>query len=463
MRCIERLVTGAFFAATVVLGQPAAPAGDWLGVLDAGVKLRLALHIGKAADGSWQLTWDSPDQGARGLAGKLTIEGETIRLDLRVATYEGTLDKGGAEISGTFTQGGRTLPLVFKKVDKIPEANRPQHPRRPFPYREEEVTVESAGVKLAGTLTLPRGEGRFPSLLLLTGSGPQDRDETLFEHKPFLVLADHFTRRGFAVLRVDDRGVGKSGGSLATVTMEDLAADAVAGVEFLRSRAEVDPAKIGLAGHSEGGVVAPLAAARKPEVAFLVLLAPSGVTGEELLYAQSAEILKAAGVAEAAIERQRQFQGLMFQAVKEETDSAAVAKRIRAGIETLKSELSPAEQAALGDLDKGLDAEVRRLNSPWMRHFLTYDPAPVLRNVRRPVLVLIGELDRQVPPKQNLPAITSALAAGGNADFTVACLPKLNHLFQTARTGSPGEYGQIEETFAPAALEVIAAWLERRK
>jgi pimeloyl-ACP methyl ester carboxylesterase len=296
-------------------------------------------------------------------------------------------------------------------------------------------------VTLAGTLTTPRGPGRFPAVVLISGSGAQDRDSTIAGHKPFLLLADTLARRGIAVLRLDDRGVGGSTGTVAAATSEDFAGDAVAAVAFLTTRASIDAARIGLLGHSEGGLVAPMAATRSKAVAFLVLLAGPGLTGEAIMVEQAALIARAMGATDGQIAANRSLQEQGFAIVKAEADPAVRRERLR---------------AVIGD------AQAAMASTPWFRFFLTYDPAMALRQVRIPTLALNGEKDLQVPAKMNLAAIDAALRAGGNTQFTTRVLPDLNHLFQTAKTGLPNEYAEIEETMAPVVLETIVDWIGRR-
>jgi uncharacterized protein len=284
-------------------------------------------------------------------------------------------------------------------------------------------------------------------VVLITGSGPQNRDEELMGHKPFLVLADHLTRQGIAVLRYDDRGVGKSTGSFASATSEDFAGDAWAAWQKLSTRPDIDPKRIGLLGHSEGGLIAPMLAAAHPEIAFVVMLAGPGVTGEQIMLAQSAAIMKASGAPQAAIDANVSIQKQVFAILREETSTARIVERLGA-IPVGTKEAS----AAL----------VKQSSSPWLRFFAFYDPAPALAKVRCPVLALGGALDLQVLPDQNLPAIESTLKQGGNTDVTVVRMPGLNHLFQSAKTGLPAEYAQIEETMAPAALETITTWIRKR-
>jgi uncharacterized protein len=433
---------------------PASPvAGAWEGAIDTGaIKLRIGVAVTVQADGTLSATMDSPDQGAYGLPlNNVTFTDGVLKFALQRAngSFEGRLNGAGTEIAGTWTQG-MGLPLVLKKVEKLTRLSRPQEPKPPFPYRSEQVSIPNAAapaVVLDGTLTVPEGKGPFPAVVLITGSGPQNRDEELMGHKPFLVLADHLTRQGIAVLRYDDRGVGRSTGSFASATSEDFAGDAWAAWQKLSTRPDIDPKRIGLLGHSEGGLIAPMLAAAHPEIAFVVMLAGPGVTGEQIMLAQGAAIMKASGAPEAAIEANVNIQKQVFAILREETSTARIVERLGA-IPVGTKEAS----AAL----------VKQSSSPWLRFFAFYDPAPALAKVRCPVLAIAGALDLQVLPAQNLPAIGAALVRGGNQNHTVLELPGLNHLFQNAKTGLPAEYAQIEETMAPAALETITTWIRKQ-
>ncbi|MCI0485946.1 MAG: CocE/NonD family hydrolase [Blastocatellia bacterium] len=460
--------------ATVAAGQdkPAASArpleGIWQGALDTGaIKLRLVLRISKAQDGSFAASLDSLDQGARGIpVSSVVYKDRFVSLELQSVggSYEGTMSEDGSEITGQWKQGGAVMPLTLKRDEKLPEMRRPQEPKKPYPYDEEEVVYDNpeAGVKLAGTLTFPRAEGPFPAVLLITGSGPQDRDEALLGHRPFLVLADYLTRRGIAVLRVDDRGVGESTGDFGKATSEDFASDALAGIEFLKGRKEIDARRIGLIGHSEGGMIAPMVAAKSSDVAFIVLMAGPGITGEEILYMQGALIARANGASDEMIAKSRAAQEHLFTVMKEEKDLASAEKRLREEAAARMSQLTEEEKRVRGTSEATLDGNLRRALTPWFRYFLTYNPRPALMKVKCPVLAVNGEKDLQVPAGENLLAIAQALEAGGNSDYTVMKLPSLNHLFQTSRTGSPAEYAAIEETMSPVALRTIAGWIEMR-
>jgi len=427
--------------------------GTWLGNLDTGaVKLRIVFHLAATADGL-TATMDSPDQNVKGiLATSATRNGSSLVIEMKqmAGKFEGKINPGLSSIDGTWTQGPASLPLVLARVNDSAELERrrPQNPVPPYPYRSEDVEYSNpvANIKLAATLTIPKGAGPFPAVVLITGSGPQDRDEALLGHKPFLVLSDYLTRRGIAVLRTDDRGVAKSGGTFATATTADFATDTEAGVAYLKSRPEVNPRKIGLVGHSEGGIIAPMVAARNPDIAFIVMMAGSGVNGEEILVAQTQLIAEAAGATHADAGKGAAQERAMLDIVASEKDVVALKKKLR---ENLAGKV-PEEK---------MDATLKQIASPWYLYFVTYDPAPALRTVKCPVLAIGGSKDLQVPPNQNLPAIRKALEDGGNHNFEVEELPGLNHLFQTAPTGAPSEYSEIEETIAPVVLDKIASWI----
>lgn len=439
--------------------------GVWLGTLNAGLAdLRLLARFSLDEADQWQGTLDSIDQGAAGLEiTTIEFDGEILEFEMRWprASFEGRMSADGATLAGAWRQNGQEMPLDFKRQAGEPELARPQEPKRPFPYREEEVEYRNAAdVKFAGTLTLPTGDGPFPAALLVTGSGAQDRNETIMGHKPFLVLSDQLTRNGFAVLRVDDRGVGGSSGDLTQVNTSDLAGDALAGLAFLRSRDEVDPKCTGLIGHSEGAMVATLAASQSEDVAFVVGLAHPGLVGEELIYLQSRLIMKNVPGGAQIAEAHQALQKRIFEIVKSEPDPVKANARIRALVEDDIDEIATGQPAEAVEAIKQ-SAGALRVN-PWFRSFLTFDPLEALPSVSRPVLLLSGENDLQVPPDANAPPLRAALEASGNQDFEIAILPKLNHLFQTSLSGMPQEYASINETFAPAALERISDWLKQK-
>jgi pimeloyl-ACP methyl ester carboxylesterase len=447
--------------------------GSWIGTLTVpGAELRILFHIAESEDGTLTATMDSPDQGATGIpvstvklsAGHVTLVSAAVGGE-----FEGDLSEDGSQIVGEWRQSGATLPLTVTRTEEEVEGPpRPQEPEPPFPYDSEEVVYSNAlgGNQLAGTLTTPRGDGPHPAVVFISGSGPQDRDETVMGHRPFLVLSDHLTRHGIAVLRFDDRGVGGSTGDFTTATSEDFATDALAGVSYLLGRDDIDSQEIGLIGHSEGGLIAPLAAVQSDDIAFMVLMAGPAVTGEEIILEQSALISRAAGRAEADIQDDLAVNRKVFQVVKQEPDLEVAAQQLEELLRAAAAEMTQQERAAQGITDENLEAQIqaqiRQVNSPWVRFFLVYDPAPTLAKVRVPVLAIYGELDLQVPAKQNLPVIRNVLQDSGNPDYTVEELSGLNHLFQTATTGAPSEYVTIEETFSPVALQLISDWILER-
>jgi hypothetical protein len=431
--------------------------GVWDGVLTAPAgQLHLTLHIRTGAGGT--AAWmDSPDQLSYGLdVQSLRRDGADVAFEMSAlhAAYKGALAADGQSLAGQFTQGGGALPLTLtrRQPGAAPAAlKRPQTPVKPYPYREEDVAFDdvAAHVKLAGTLTVPPGAGPFPAVVLVAGSGANTRNEPLLGHQVFLVLADYLTRHGIAVLRYDKRGTGASDGDYGRATTMDFANDAEAATAYLRGRKEVDPRHVGLIGHSEGGLIVPIVANRDPAVAFIVMMAGPGVDGADILTEQGRLIAKAMGMSDAAAADSVALRSQLFAIVRGEKDPAVATAKLKVALDAYaKSHNLPAA---------GLEAQAGMFNSDWFRFFYDYDPAPTLARVRCPVLALNGSKDLQVPPDQNLPPIRAALAHNPGAE--VEELPGLNHLFQTAKTGSPGEYGQIEETLAPVALETITAWI----
>ena len=436
--------------------KPAKPSdidGTWMGTLDAGgMKLRVVFHIVNTEDGL-TATMDSPDQGMKGMpATSVTRTGSSLKIEAKNlnGAFEGTISADLSSIDGNWTQNGATLPLNLKRTkdEASLELKRPQVPVKPYPYREEEVSYENKmqNVTLAATFTIPQGTGPFPAVLLITGSGPQDRDESLLGHRPFLILADYLTRHGIAVLRADDRGTGKSTGDFSKGTTADFATDVEAGVTYLKTRTEVNQQKIGLIGHSEGAVIAPMVAVRNKDVAYIVMMAGTGVPGDQVIVAQGEAIRIADGAKPEDAAKDAAKEREIMKLVESENDQAVLEKELR---EKMKGDVPDAQ----------IGMQISQITSPWFRYFLTYDPATALRKLTCPVLVLNGSLDKQVLPDQNLPVIRKALEEAGNKHFEIDELDGLNHLFQTAKTGSPMEYAQIEETMSPVALEKISSWI----
>jgi fermentation-respiration switch protein FrsA (DUF1100 family) len=441
-------------------------AGIWVGQLKVSAiqSLTIVVNITLDPQGKLGATLDSPDQGAKGIpVASVSIQGDALSLDSPAikASYAGKLLSGARRIEGTFSQGGASLPLDLEKRDSAPVLLRPQEPKPPFPYSAEEVSIEgkAQGVRLAGTLVLPAGSGPFPAVVFATGSGAQDRNEELLGHKPFLVIADYLARRGVASLRFDDRGVGASTGDFASATTMDFADDVEAAFEFLAARPEVKAGSVGIIGHSEGGLIAPVIASRNPKVGFVVLLAGPGMRGLELLKLQGALIAKATGESAKAIAAGSAINDRLYRiAAGPGDESSVMAELKRAYLEEIakNKSLKPEEKA---QAEAGADEAVKQLASPWFRAFLGFDPLPYLKKVNVPMLALNGSKDLQVPPKENLGGIRKAQKGVGSPKSAYIELAGLNHLFQHAGTGSPAEYQKIEETFAPEALKAIGDWI----
>jgi len=434
-------------------------AGEWGGIIDL-VSLRIRIQL-EMAEGGLSGRMFSVDQGNAEIPiGAVTVTGKQIVLDVPVVQgrYDGVLAPDGRRIEGTWRQGPLQAALNLTR-DAVPAApRRPQEPQPPLPYSAEDVTFrnEAAGLNLAGTLTRPPGEGPHPAVILISGSGTQDRDETVAGHRPFLVLADYFTRRGFAVLRYDDRGAGKSDASTGDFTTRDLAGDVQAAFAFLKGQPGIDGRRIGLAGHSEGGVIAPMVAADNPEVAFVVLMAGTGAPGVRVLERQVALLARAEGKTEVEVRRLAQAEKDVLAAVLGDGDPAV---RRRQAAELIRNSLSDEQKRHLPDPEQFIGGQVDALFSPWMQFFLTFDPRPMLARVKCPVLAVGGDKDVQVPAAEHLPLIEAAVREGGNTRVTVKLLPGLNHLFQTARTGAVSEYAAIEETLSPLFLQTVGDWL----
>lgn len=437
--------------------------GDWYGELKAqGSQLRLVFHI-KENNDILTATMDSPDQMAFDLpASKVTFEDQNLTISVPKfgIKYSGKLEND--QIVGTFNQAGQELPmnLVRKKIEKKEAIQRQQTPQMPYPYYTEDITFENqaANAVLAGTLTLPSKEGKYPVVVFITGSGAQNRNEELMGHQPFLVISDYLTRHGIATLRFDDRGFAKSTGKMQGATSADFSEDVECAVNYLKTRKEIDQNKIGLIGHSEGGIIAPMLASRSKDIDFIVSLAGPGLRGDKLLLMQAEAISLASGISREMTDKTLEQNKNLFDLVLNSTDDQKLRneiadhlqKRINNGEISVPEGMSKEDYIALN---------MQQIADPWMIAFIRTDPTVFLKETKCAYLAINGENDLQVPFKENLEIISQTLKANGNKDVTTKSFPKMNHLFQTCKTGLPSEYGTIEETISPEVLEYITQWI----
>jgi pimeloyl-ACP methyl ester carboxylesterase len=439
--------------------------GSWIGKLSAGgASLRVVFNLSVTGNDSLVATLDSPDQGAKNIKlGLVTLNGYDIKISapLMLGEYNGTI-KNDTIIEGTWTQRGSEGPLNLTKLKGSFAFFRPQEPQPPFPYASEDVvfTNEKAGIILAGTLTLPAGIGPFPAVILITGSGAQNRNEELLGHKPFLVIADYLTRKGIAVLRYDDRGVGKSQGSMLNSTSADFAGDAQAAFQYLRQRKEINPNSVGFAGHSEGGLVAPIVASANKDVAFVISLAGMAVPGEKITDSQLLTLGRLSGIDEKELKKSVADNRKILNVLIKESDN----KKAEAQMTELYRKMLVKQKTSPGEIEENLQ-RFRLANNPstytWTRYYLSTDPADFWKKVKCPVLALNGEKDTQVNADENLGAIQKSLQSAGNKSFKTIKFHDLNHLFQHCKTGLPTEYADIEETFSQEVLMIMADWIHQ--
>lgn len=449
-----------FLISTALYGQDIK--GSWYGAVNIqGVKLRIVFHI-KKVNGDYSATMDSPDQGVKGIPvtsvnyfnDSLSLNIDNIRF-----AYNGLVKEDVVE--GKVTQNGMKLPLILTREEV--KVKRPQEPTPPYPYTSEEVTFKNtkANINLTGTLTFPNGDGNFPSVVLINGSGPQNRDSEILGHKPFLVLSDHLTKSGIAVFRFDERGVGKSEGNYGLSTSKDFASDVESAVAYLRGRKEIDQKKIGLIGHSEGGMIAPMLAANPSNnISFMVLMAGPGLPISEMMLLQSEAVMKSSGLPESQIERNNDLNETAYALVKNAKSQA----NLKADLEQLFGNYYDQYVGAADNQndakEKFVKQQMQSLLNPWFQYFIKYNPQENLAKVDCPVLAVNGSEDLQVTPSENLKAIEEALKAGGNANYEIKQLNGLNHLFQECKSCTLEEYAEIEQTLSPVLLNLVTDWIK---
>ena len=437
-------------------------AGRWEGVISVMGQDLAIVVVFTDVGAAMTATIDIPQQGARGIPLRsVRAAGGRVHFELLAgpgpAVFEGTV--AGDVMSGSFTQGPATGTFEVRRGAAL-------RPEPPPPYRQEEVTIQNGAIVLAGTLTVPATAGAHPAVVLITGSGPQNRDEELLGIRPFRMIADHLTRAGIAVLRCDDRGVGGSTGSVPKSTTADFAEDVLAEVRYLEARPDIDKAHIGLLGHSEGGLVAPMAAAKSKSVAFIVLMSGPALTGEKTILAQAELIAGAERIPEEQVRANADLQRMMFAAVRSGIGWEAVTEAGEKVAMSAIARLPEEQRKVIGDPQAAarqrIAAQVASVRSPWFKFFLDYDPAPTLAKVQVPVLALFGGKDLQVPAEPNRRVMEEVFAKSGLKDYRIVVMPDANHLYQQANTGSVSEYTTLKKEFLPGFLDLLTTWIGER-
>lgn len=450
------------------------PIENWSGVLNAGgQKIELILHLIKNADNSYTSNWDVPIQKAKGIpSSKTEFNNGQLSIEVKMigASYEAKLNIAGDKMEGTWGQSGMNFPLNLEplKEGQAPMVIiKPQTPKAPFAYTIKEFTYEGAKTKLTygATLTYPNDQQKYPLVILITGSGRQDRDETIFDHKPFGVIADYLTKKGFAVLRVDDRGAGKSSGDFSTSTTADFALDVEEHIQYAKSLPMVDANKIGLLGHSEGGLIAPMVAARDKSIAFIVLMAGPGVAITELMAKQNEMVLLSAGINQQAVDAYIPLYERLMKTIISMNDQQAAIDQSKKIVKQWFDQTDKAFVKATTNISTEADINnfattmAQTLSTKWWKYFAAYNPQPTLQKLSCPVLAINGSADIQVPASINLKGIETALKKGGNKQFSIKQFEGLNHLFQKCSKCTVPEYGELETTIEPAVLDTIGTWL----
>ncbi len=457
--------------------------GNWKGNLDVqGNEIPIVFHISKNIAAKFIASFDSPNQHAFNMpCSDVIVKEDSVILMMAVLNgkYAGNLSADKKQLTGTWYQNGGSFPLTVNKTSDtatIKEQKRPQTPKPPFPYISEDVEYYNAdkSISFGATITHPKSDsnGRdikapvYPAVILITGSGQQDRDETIFGHKSFAVIADYLTKKGFVVLRVDDRGIGKTTGIFAESTTADFEKDVEAGIDFLKTRPEVDKQKIGLIGHSEGGMIAPLVADKRSEIKFIILLAAPGIPIINLMAEQSEAIMSSYGNSPQSVKAMGNLSRQIFQELITDKDSSTRYNKLDSIVNNWAKNLDTSLLAKSGFKDsisraKYIMAQINASQTPWFKYFIAFNPQPYLQKLSCKVLALNGGKDVQVIAKSNLAGIKASLQKSKSPKYDVIEIPGLNHLFQTCIKCNPDEYGELEESFSPKALQIMGDWLKK--
>jgi len=451
--------------------------GKWDGSLSVmGTTLKIIVNFKTEGD-SVKGTIDIPEQSAKNLP-LINIVYNTPKIKFELNTGQGNAmfdgEQKGDAISGVYSQSGMTGEFTIRRGVKTEVGKIEIETKVKPPYKIESVSFVNGENSFAGTLTIPEYPGKHPAVVMITGSGPQNRDEEIVGFKIFGIIADHLTRNGIAVLRYDDRGVGESKGkSVSESTTEEFSGDVIEAVKYLRTRTDINTSQIGLMGHSEGGIIAPMCAVKDKNIAFIILMAGTGVSGKEIILEQSKLIQKANGASDEEIMKSNEILSEILLVAEKTTPGQGSEENWNIVKEKIKKEIiaeidKQSDEEKKGIADKETYAEnmangqLAQMKSAWMKYFLSYNPAPTLEKVTCPVLMLFGSLDLQVPPSLNEKPMTDALKKAGNKDVTVKLFPKANHLFQEATKGSPSEYATLKKEFIPGFLDFVSAWILKR-
>lgn len=439
--------------------------GNWKGAIDImGTGLDIFVKF-TSDEGKLSATIDIPQQGAHNLSlTNVSYQNGSVHFELSAggapAIFDGT--RKGDEITGIFTQAGIRGSFYLNRM----EIEEQIIDEKPVPYNEEDVYINNGDIKLGCTLTYPFAGAPHPAVILITGSGAQDRDENIFGFKPFRILTDHLTPNGIAVLRCDDRGVGESTGNVGTSTSKDLAGDVNAMFRYLRDRKEIRSNQIGLCGHSEGGIIAAMVAAENKDIAFVISMAGTAIRGLEILKAQTELIFDQMGMSEDIKRTQLHLLDVAHEAAQTGEGWDDVETFVRKAVVTQFDAMTDEQREAVQDADLHIDQQVKAgmaaIQSDWYRYFIVHDPSADWRRVTQPVLGIFGELDLQVPPEMNKKALQEALDYAGNPDYELMIIPQANHLFQKAKTGSPTEYATLEKEFIDGFPYIILNWIRER-
>lgn len=432
--------------------------GVWTGALKIqDVQLRINIHVDGNSENGYSAKFDSPDQGAFGIPfSEASFENNKLACSDKAMgiAYEAELQHD--ELKGVWIQGGMSLPLNLERGTEPTLPNRPQEPTGDLPYKSKDVEVinAKAGVTLSATLTIPAGDGPFPAVILVSGSGPQDRNSEVFGHKPFLVLSDYLTRNGIAVLRYDDRGVGKSTGDFSAATSADFALDAESAFEFIINQPSINSKLVGIIGHSEGGMIAPMVAANNKEISFVVMIAGPAIPIDELLVAQTKAITQSTGASEAEIASAVDFNQKFYRFVKEQSSIESTLNHLDNFLLENRFMNSEGEAESIDEMK----SNIVPMLTPWFHYFISYDPKENLSKIKSPVLAIYGSLDLQVPSQININSLEPVFQKS-KIKHSIIELKNHNHMMQIATTGGVNEYMQIEQTFSPEALLTISSWI----